>query len=550
MPVVFALALLPGGIASALTISAESAHIKTIGAAMPGGWNLHSEGDVGDYVRADRAGTVPVIVRAYGSPCKGVWPNMQIMVDGEPGSSVTVDSKDWAEYTLKAAIPAGVHTVTVAFTNDAVEGSEDRNLYLQKIELKSGGGGPELTTAGQEEWAAQGENREDAALARANKGIEENRKSDARIHVVDASGKPVADAVIRAELARHDFLFGANIYMFDRFKGVEENNVYKKRFAELFNYATTGFYWVAYEPERGKPHYADTDKVAAWAAEHGVRLKGHPLLWGDAAGIPRWSQGQPPADVQKARVFDIMRRYAGKIDLWEVVNEPSHLLSLKIDDPYRWAREADPKAKLVVNDYAVLANGCPAFFSLLKNAAAAGVPFDGIGIQAHEPRTHRFELDQVQRTLDRYATLGKPLHITEFTPASSNDPITGSHRKGTWNETAQAEYAERFYRVIFGHPATVALTWWDVCDRGAWLKGGGLLRVDLSPKPAYDALWRLIQREWKTKVEGRTDTAGTIPMRGIHGQYRVHVEFGGRKVDAEFHLGKAGPNEWTVKLPD
>jgi endo-1,4-beta-xylanase len=195
-----------------------------------------------------------------------------------------------------------------------------------------------------------------------------------------------------------------------------------------------------------------------------------------------------------------------------------------------------------------MANGYPPFFKLLEDAKAAGVPFDGIGIQAHEPRTERFPLEQVQRVLDQYATLGKPLHITEFTPASGGEPITGSHRQGVWNETAQAEYAERFYRVVFGHPATMAITWWDLCDQGAWLKGGGLLRNDLSPKTAYDMLWRLIQREWKTKAEGRTDGTGAMAFRGIHGQYRVRVEFGGRKVEAEFHLGKAGPNDWTVEL--
>jgi GH35 family endo-1,4-beta-xylanase len=221
-----------------------------------------------------------------------------------------------------------------------------------------------------------------------------------------------------------------------------------------------------------------------------------------------------------------------------------------IDEPYRWAREADPKAALIVNDYYVMASGYPPFFKLLEDAKAAGVPFDGIGIQAHEPRTERFPLEQVERVLDHYATLGKPLHITEFTPASGGQPITGSHRQGIWNETAQAEYAERFYRVVFGHPAAVAITWWDLSDQGAWLKGGGLLRNDLSPKTAYDMLWRLIQREWKTKAEGRTDGTGAMAFRGILGQYRVHVEFGGRKVDAAFHLGREGPNAWTVTLKD
>jgi GH35 family endo-1,4-beta-xylanase len=542
--------LVLSGTARALVIKAENARIRTAGAAIPGGpgWNLHSNGEVGDYVYADKAGRYTLVVRVRGTPCQGEWPVMSAVVDNMTGPRVIVDSKEFAEYALTVEIPAGTHVVTVAFDNDAKVGDEDRNLYLAQLELKSPEGVKEPLMATREDWMALGEQREEAALERAAKGVEQYRKSGATIRVVDAAGKAVTDAVVTAALERHDFLFGCNIYMFDRFKLPEQNAVYKKRFRDLFNCATTGFYWKSYEPERGKPRYEATDKVVAWAAENGVRLKGHPLLWGDAAGIPPWSPGQPPKDVQKARVEEIVRRYAGKIEFWEVVNEPSHVRSVAIDEPYRWARAADPKATLIVNDYYVMANGYPPFFKLLEDAKAAGVPFDGIGIQAHEPRAERFPLEQVQRVLDHYATLGKPLHITEFTPASGGEPITGSHRQGVWNETAQAEYAERFYRVAFGHPATMAITWWDLCDQGAWLKGGGLLRNDLSPKTAYDMLWRLIQREWKTKAEGRTDGTGAMAFRGIHGQYRVRVEFGGRKVEAEFHLGTAGPNDWTVKL--
>jgi len=536
--------------AQALVIKAEGARIRTAGMAMPGGWNLHSNGEVGDYVHADKAGRYTLAVRARGSPCKGEWPVMAAVVDGQAGPTVVVDSKDFADYTFTVEVPAGVHVMTVSFMNDAVEGGEDRNLYLERLELTAPEGTKDPALATREDWQATGERREEAALERAARGIEQYRKGDATVQVVDASGRPVVDAVVAAELQRHEFLFGGNIYMFDRFKLPEQNAIYKKRFRELFNYATTGFYWKSYEREQGKPDYASTDKVVQWAGQHGIRLKGHPLLWGDGAGIPPWSKGQPPKEVQKARVQEIVRRFAGKIEFWEVVNEPSHCRGVAIDEPYRWAREADPKAALVVNDYYVMANGCPPFFELLQAAKAAGVPFDGIGIQAHEPRSERFPLEQVQRILDHYATLGKPIHITEFTPASSGDAITGSHRTGIWNEAAQAEYAERFYRVVFGHPAAVGITWWDLSDQGSWLKGGGLLRNDLSPKPAYDFLWRLIQREWKTKVEGRTDGTGALALRGFYGQYRVHVEFGGRKADVTLRLGRDGPNAWTVTLKE
>jgi len=552
VPPAIAVLLVLTGTAWALAIKAESARIRTAGAAIPGGpgWNLHSNGEVGDYVYADKAGRYTLVVRARGTPCKGEWPVMSAVVDNMTGPTVIVDSREFAAYPLTIEVPMGTHVVTVAFDNDAKVGDEDRNLYLAELELKPPEGVKEPVMASREDWMALGERREEAALERAAKGVEQYRKADAKIQVVDAAGKPVIDAVVAAELERHDFLFGCNIYMFDRFKLPEQNNIYKKRFRDLFNYATTGFYWKGYEPERGKPRYEATDKVIAWAAGSGIRLKGHPLLWDYEAGVPPWSQGQPSKEVQKARVQEIVRRFAGKIEFWEVVNEPSHCRGVPIDEPYRWAREADPKAALIVNDYYVMANGYPPFFKLLEDAKAAGVPFDGIGIQAHEPRAERFPLEQVQRVLDHYATLGKPLHITEFTPASGGQPITGSHRQGIWNETAQAEYAERFYRVVFGHPATVAITWWDLSDQGAWLKGGGLLRNDLSPKTAYDMLWRLIQREWKTKAEGRTDGTGAMAFRGILGQYRVHVEFGGRKVDAAFHLGREGPNAWTVTLKD
>jgi GH35 family endo-1,4-beta-xylanase len=390
---------------------------------------------------------------------------------------------------------------------------------------------------------------EQEILDQCDREIEENRKSDATIRVLDAAGEPAAGVAVQVEQTRHDFLFGCNIYGFDRFQTAADNTTYKKRFEELFNYATLGFYWRWYEPERGKPNYSYTDKVVAWCTERGIRMKGHPLLWGYQSGIPTWSDGQPAAEIQRQRIIDIMRRYRGKIEFWEVVNEAAHIAEPKIDQPYRWARAADPQAYLIVNDFEVLADGCPKFFQLLRRAQAGGVPFDGIGIQAHEPRTMRFPLDQVRQILSHYATLGKALHITEFTPTSAGKPITGSGSSGIWDEAAQAEYAVKFYRVCFAHPAVVAITWWDLCDRKSWLDGGGMLRTDMTPKPVYHELKRLIHNRWNTRFEGNTDAAGRLAFCGFFGTYRIVVQAQGQRLEKEFLLKEDGPNEWTVGLP-
>ena len=380
---------------------------------------------------------------------------------------------------------------------------------------------------------------EDRELDIAEEGMEQYRKGNGRIVVMDG-GDPVEGARVFIDQTGHEFLFGCNIYMFERFDTDEENAAYKSRFESLFNYATTGFYWRSYEPRRGMPRYEYTRRVVEWCVERGIRLKGHPLLWDHEAGIPRWSGGNlPHVGDQRRRVEEIIRRFGPAIKYWEVVNEPSHCKGIRIEGPYRWARDQDHGAYLILNDYHVLDDGHPQFYQLLEKAISKGVPFDGIGIQAHEPRMKRFPLGDVRRFLDLYSQLGKDLHITEFTPTSGGQPIEGA--EGTWDEEAQADYAEKFYRVCFSHPGVVGITWWDLCDRGAWLEGGGLLRSDLSPKPAYDRLKKLIREDWHTKARGVTGKDGGFSFRGYHGTYDVQVSLDGSRVRGTLAVSKGEP---------
>ncbi|MBE7560990.1 endo-1,4-beta-xylanase [bacterium] len=329
---------------------------------------------------------------------------------------------------------------------------------------------------------------------------------------------------------------------------------HKARFEALFNYATLPFYWRWYEEERGRPNYAYTETVIEWCKERGIRMKAHPVLWDAISGKPAWNGDRmPPPELQRARIFDLLGRFGDAIEFWEIVNEPAHCKGVAIDEPYRWARQARPDACLIVNDYQVMADGCPPFYELLKAAVRAGVPFDGIGIQAHEPPHLWFPMDRTWEILDRYAELGKGLHITEFTPTSDGERVVGMVDRGVWDEEKQAEFAEKFYRVCFGHPAVVAITWWDLSDATSWRKNGGLVDAEMRPKPAYLRLRRLIREEWMTRISGRTDETGRFAFRGFFGRYRVTVMSGSAAATREVNLEKGDSRgarvEWVVDLP-
>ncbi len=355
-------------------------------------------------------------------------------------------------------------------------------------------------------------------LAQTSARIEQHRKGDGVITVRDRRSKAIRGARVKVEQLRHDFRFGSNFFMFGHCGKAELEEQYRQRFAALLNYCTLGFYWGNYERERGKPRYAYTDQVVAWTHEHGIACKGHPLVWDHPDVSPAWLPDDP-MEIERlstTRVREIVSRYQGRIDIWDVVNEATRLL----DDPnmtemakwaaamgpvpyvavhLRVAHAANPQATLLVNDYRT----DPAYYRILDSLRDDGkLLFDAVGIQSHM-HSEIWPLHKVWDTCDTYCKLGRPLHFTEST-------IVSGPRKGpgdNWGETTaegekqQAERTVKFYTALFAHPAVQAITWWDFSDLNAWLgAAAGWLRRDMSPKPVYDLLMDLIKGEWWTKA--------------------------------------------------
>ncbi|MBN2253602.1 MAG: glycoside hydrolase, partial [Kosmotogaceae bacterium] len=154
-------------------------------------------------------------------------------------------------------------------------------------------------------------------------------------------------------------------------------------------------------------------------------------------------------------------------------------------------------------------------------------------------------LESIYLAIDELAQLGKPIHISEFQiplPAVI-DAFDVSISEA---EEIQAEIARIFYKVFFSHPAVEVITYWNFYR--AWQSGSGFLRDDLSIKPIFDELKKLIHEEWKTTVRLETDISGKVAFNGFAGRYEVSVESGAMSETFIIDVKKGEKNEFTLAL--
>lgn len=374
--------------------------------------------------------------------------------------------------------------------------------------------------------------------------IERYRKGTLTVRVVDAQGKPVPGATVRLAQTRHAFLFGCNFFGLDPADPAPAQKAYQSEFTGLLNYATLPFYWGAFESTQGKPDYARLQTLAAWSVAHGVTVKGHPLVWHEV--WPGWAPTDPDAAIPllRARVLDLVPRYKDTIHIWDVLNEANAATShtppngegnwIKRDGPapvvetaLGWARGAGEglPETFLYNDYDTGESNVALLAQLKKDGKLPDV----VGLQSHM-HGGEWPLTKVWGVCQTFAQFGRPLHFTETTVLSG--PRRDNPTNATlpdWNttpegEAKQADYVAQFYSVLFSHPSVRAITWWDFSDKDAWQGApAGLVRRDMSPKPAYTRLLGLIHKQWWTDESGKTQGDGAWMRRVFYGDYRVTV---------------------------
>jgi endo-1,4-beta-xylanase len=276
----------------------------------------------------------------------------------------------------------------------------------------------------------------------------------------------------------------------------------------------------------GNDDYGPADTIANFALENDFVLRGHNLLWYHRT--PSWFFDLTTRqEIEKAIVEHIRSlagRYRGRVHSWDVVNEPIEPkdgredglrtgVFLEMFGPdylelaYRTARETDPAARLVVNEYDIELDAPEqearrtALLKLLHRMKQSEIPVDAVGIQAHLSCAGGppFSAAILRRFLAEIAGLGLTIQITELDVTDEDAPADEATR-----DRLVADTYSRFLDAALDEPAVKMVVTWGLSDRHSWIVRRETYQskwrseaspsrplpfdAELKPKPAFEAI--------------------------------------------------------------
>ncbi len=293
--------------------------------------------------------------------------------------------------------------------------------------------------------------------------------------------------------------------------------------------------WGVIRPDGVNWEWDLADRLVDFAAANDMHVLGHTLVWHsqvpgtvftDAGGEPL-SRSALLARM-KEHIATLVGRYKGRIHHWDVVNEAidegngwrrSPWLQIIGEDfmeqAFRLARQTDPAAKLLYNDYNMHNPQKRAFLvKVLRDYLDRGVPIDGVGLQGHVGLSYP-DLAEWERSIAAYEALGLEVHITELEVDVLPSPYEGSaeisnrfaysRQNDPWPDglpdEVQRQLADRYaevFAILRRHRDSVArVTFWGLHDGISWKNGFPipgrtnyplLFDRNLQPKPAWHRL--------------------------------------------------------------
>ncbi|MEU1469402.1 endo-1,4-beta-xylanase [Streptomyces sp. NPDC005761] len=275
--------------------------------------------------------------------------------------------------------------------------------------------------------------------------------------------------------------------------------------------------WEYIHPEQNRYNFGMADAIVDFADRHHQVVRGHTLLW--HSQNPAWLEEGNFSDeelraILHKHISTVVGRYAGRIQQWDVANEifdgegklrTEENIWIRrlgpgiVADAFRWAHQADPKAKLFFNDYGVedVNAKSDAYYALIKDLLKQGVPVHGFSSQAHLSTRYGFP-GGLEESLRRFDGLGLETAITELDVRmdlpESGEPTDAQLRK-------QADYYQQALSACLAVDGCNSFTIWGFTDKYSWVpvffSGEGSATVmtgDFARKPAFFALQSTLKK--------------------------------------------------------
>lgn len=247
--------------------------------------------------------------------------------------------------------------------------------------------------------------------------------------------------------------------------------------------------WRALRPTPTSYDFNAFDWLINFTSKNNMKFRGHTLVWHD--DLPAWFSNTVNSSNAKKYLQDhiltVMKRHAGKIHSWDVVNEPiamwdKHPDGLRASSPwykllgpeyieiaFRTASEADPNAMLVLNQNHLEQDKDDgtrsSVLKLLKRLKFTGTPIHALGIESHlGGKDYSFNKSKFKAFLSNVADIGLKIIITELDVMDQYMPKDISLR-----DKMVANIYEEYLSTALSESAVIGVLTWGLSDRYTWL---------------------------------------------------------------------------------
>jgi endo-1,4-beta-xylanase len=369
----------------------------------------------------------------------------------------------------------------------------------------------------------------------AHERIEEIRKTDFEVRVVDADRNPIEGATVDVAMQEHAFGFGSAVSapVITGESNPDNAETYRQTFLENFNKAV---FENSMKVPAWEGRYGDVlGKEAAvnaldWMHEQDIPTRGHALLWAtyDWMGIdPSLSDAATNAEVKRL-IRERADFFEGELVEWDMLNHPLFYpeiwKDLGKDALLEWsqvANESDTVAQMYTNELGIIAGDSlrQDYDDLIGWLLNNGASVEGIGFMGHFGLSQLTPPTEILSTFDQFAEHGVPLQVTEF-DIQIND-------RSNQNEVAvQRDYLRDLLTAAFSHEALEGVMSWGFWAPQHWRPTAAYYNEDWTLRPHGEEYRRLVLDEWWTDIEGSTDSQGVFTGRGFKGKYEITVDTG------------------------